>query len=731
MKRMEKSYAALVAQRKGPGAWAVRVAAGMAALFLSLLCSLFYNFHAYEGQRILREEGPWQGRITAALTAEDLHTIRHFANVAQAEVTALDEASGTRTVELTFERPRTIYRDLPQLVETLGLPPEAAEYHETLLTHAFIYDPRDETPPLLQLFFLAVLVGESLSLVLIIHNAFAVSMNARVHQLGILASVGGTPAQLRRCLLREAATLCAVPVTVGSGAGVLLCWGAVQGANALAGDLPGRVDARFCYHPLVLVLTLAAAGVTVLVSAWIPAQRLSRLTPLQAIRQGSEAEPRQPRRVWLLSRLFGVEGELAGQALRAQKKALRTAGLSLTLSFLSFTLVLCFLTLSDISTGHTYFARYQDVWDVMATVQDTDIGTFTSRTELTDLPGVESCVIYQKARALCLLPQEDSSQSVKDLGGLEALTGAPAAEGVYTLQAPLVILDDEAFAQYCRSLGLELGPGVVVLDRVWDSVHSNFRYKSYLPLTAGVTTLTLQPAGGGAAVKVPVLGCADQPPALREEYENYALVQVVSAGYWQQLRPSLGAAEPELFIRLLGPEGADLETLRRMEDALTARLEDAYTLETENRLQEKADNDRMLAGYKLLVGGLCGLLAVIGLASVFSNTFGFLYQRRREVARCLSIGMTPGQLGRMFAIEAMTLALRPALITLPLAAVIVGWMIRASYLDPAEFLARAPWGPVLAFLGAVCALVALAYALGARRLLHSDLTEILKNDTQM
>ena len=71
-----------------------------------------------------------------------------------------------------------------------------------------------------------------------------------------------------------------------------------------------------------------------------------------------------------------MEGELAGAALKAQKKALRTTSLSLTLAFLGFMLMQCFFTLAGISTDHTYFERYQNVWDVMVTVKDTAIEDF-------------------------------------------------------------------------------------------------------------------------------------------------------------------------------------------------------------------------------------------------------------------------------------------------------------------------------------------------------------------
>ena len=44
---------------------------------------------------------------------------------------------------------------------------------------------------------------------------------------------------------------------------------------------------------------------------------------------------------------------------------------------------------------------------------------------------------------------------------------------------------------------------------------------------------------------------------------------------------------------------------------------------------------------KVIFGGFCVLLAVIGIGNVFSNTLGFVRQRKREFARYLSVGLTP------------------------------------------------------------------------------------------
>ena len=158
-------------------------------------------------------------------------------------------------------------------------------------------------------------------------------------------------------------------------------------------------------------------------------------------------------------------------------------------------------------------------------------------------------------------------------------------------------------------------------------------------------------------------------------------------------------------------------------------LEGTCSFETENRIQEKADNDRMLRGYMLFTGALCALLAVIGLANVFSNTLGFVQQRKREFTRYMSVGMTPEGMRKMFCIEALVIAGRPLFITLPLTLMAVGFMIKASYLNPMEFLKEAPILPITAFILAVFGFVALAYWLGGRKILRCDLTEALRNDS--
>lgn len=729
---MWKDYSIGFIKKNRASSLSVLVAAFISALFLSLLCGLFYNFWNYEIESIVLEEGNWQGRITGTYKENAVFDIEHFANVKTAAVNEELSDGQTLVIDICFYNMRTVYQDMPLIAQKLGVPDSSVAYHESLLSTYFIHDPQDASPPLLLAFYLALLLLVSVSLVLIIHNSFAVSMNARVHQFGIFSSIGATPGQIRTCLLQEVAVLCAIPILLGSFIGIALTFGTIQIVNVLADGIVGRRDAVFTYHPLVFVITILVSVLTVLISAWLPARKLSKLTPLEAIKNIDELQLKRRKKSRILARLFGVEGELAGNALKAQKKALRTSTLSLTLSFLGFTLMLCFFTLSGISTNHTYFERYQDAWDVMATVKDTPIEDFTYEDEIHALDGTDS-VIYQKAEAYCSVPTEAISKKVESLGGIEELAGnsVSAADDTYTIQVPIVIMDDSSFAAYCEQIGVSpSGTGSVILNRIWDSVNSNFRYKEYVPfLTEEQDTIILQNCDDAStAVTVSVLGYTQEPPVLREEYGNYVLVQFLSVSTWKQIKEVIGNAEQDAYIRVLDTKDRTLTELNKIEMELTNILEHEFMLEIENRVQEKIDNDAMLNGYKLIIGAVCALLALIGIANVFSNTLGFIRQRKREFARYMSIGMTPEGMRKIFRIEALVIAGRPVLITLPVTVLFVWFMITASYLNPMEFLSVAPIVPIVIFIAAIFGFVTLAYYIGSKKILKCNLAEALQSD---
>ena len=737
---MWKDYSSGYIKNNRSSGMSVMIAAFISALLLSLLLGLFYNAWKYEIESIEQEEGGWQSRIVGAFTQEDMESIKNFANVKDVVISEKGAQIPEPVIDIYFDDMGAVLDDTMQIAGVLGVSSEKVIYNHELLAMYMIRDPQDTAPRLLFPLFILITGLASFSLIIVIHNSFAVSMNARIHQFGIFSSIGATPKQIRSCLLQEAAALCILPILIGNLLGILISMGIIHMANDLLGsDVAGRHEAVFGYHPLVLVATLLLTVATIWISAWMPARKLSRLTPLEAIKNTGELQLKRKKKSPLLTCLFGLEGELAGGALKAQKRALRTASLSLIFSFLAFTIMQSFFALSGISRRETYFERYQGVWDIMVTVKDTDVDSFSEAQKLQEISGIRSAIVYQKAMAKRIIAEDEISEDMKSFGGF-AVAGdnyVRKTDGGWLVNVPIVILDDASFLAYCEQIGItpQLN-GAVIWNQIRDVTNPDFRHPRYMPYVKGENAVSILRQSGKEEMtaEVPVLSYTEKVPVLREEYatlDYYELVHFIPVSLWKEIKGQIGGSEEDAYICMLGRENVTSGELDALQGQVDSLIAGNYKTESENRIQEAEANDKQIQGMMTIFGGFCVLLAVIGIGNVFSNTLGFVRQRKREFARYMSVGMTQGEIKKMFCVEALTIAGRPILITLPLAAITVGYMLKISYVEVGTFLAEAPLIPIMIFMLAIWGIVAFAYYLGWRNIRKIDLAEVLRDDTMM
>ncbi len=737
---MWKDYSSGYIKNNRSSGMSVMIAAFISALLLSLLLGLFYNAWKYEIESIEQEEGGWQSRIVGEFTQEDMESIKNFANVKDVVISEKGAQIPEPVIDIYFDDMGAVLDDTMQIAGVLGVSSEKVIYNHELLAMYMIRDPQDTAPRLLFPLFILITGLASFSLIIVIHNSFAVSMNARIHQFGIFSSIGATPKQIRACLLQEAAALCILPILIGNLLGILISMGIIHMVNSLLGsDVAGRREAVFGYHPLVLAATLLLTVVTIWISAWMPARKLSRLTPLEAIKNTGELQLKRKKKSPLLTCLFGLEGELAGGALKAQKRALRTASLSLIFSFLAFTIMQSFFALSGISRRETYFERYQGVWDIMVTVKDTDVDSFSEAQKLQEISEIRSVIVYQKAMAKRIIAEDEISEDMKSFGGF-AVAGdnyVRKTDGGWLVNVPIVILDDASFLAYCEQIGItpQLN-GAVIWNQIRDVTNPDFRHPRYMPYVKGENAVSILRQSGKEEMtaEVPVLSYTEKVPVLREEYatlDYYELVHFIPASLWKEIKGQIGGSEEDSYICILGRENVTSGELDALQGQVDSLIAGNYKTESENRIQETEVNDKQIHGMMTIFGGFCVLLAMIGIGNVFSNTLGFVRQRKREFARYMSVGMTQGEIKKMFCVEAFTIAGRPILITLPPAAITVGYMLKISYVEVGTFLAEAPLIPIMIFMLAIWGIVAFAYYLGWRNIRKIDLAEVLRDDTMM
>ena len=173
----------------------------------------------------------------------------------------------------------------------------------------------------------------------LIYNAFSISVAERTRQFGILKSVGATKKQIRGSVLYEALVLCAVGIPLGLLVGCLGIGVTLYCLRGSFGFLPGgesggAVEMRFVLNLWALLAAAVIGLITAVISAWIPARRAVRLSPIEAIRQTQDVKirSREVKTSPLTGKLFGFSGMLAAKNFKRDRKRYRSTVVGLFLS---------------------------------------------------------------------------------------------------------------------------------------------------------------------------------------------------------------------------------------------------------------------------------------------------------------------------------------------------------------------------------------------------------------
>lgn len=587
----------------------------------------------------------------------------------------------------------------------------------------------DEAVTPLILAYLFILVLASVSLILMLHHAFEVTMNARIHQLGILQSVGATPRQIKAVLVSEAMVLSLIPLAVGTLAGIGLSYG-VWKFFYVIGDSFREYDLWFRYRPALSAGAIAFSYLTVRISTWIPARKLSRISPLEAILYGTETPVERMRRFRLFSALFGCCGELARKSIYARRKAFRTTTLSLGLSFLAFISFLNLETISGIFTEDTYFGRYRDTWDFLLRIDEKEVYDSGITGEIAKIDGVESCLTYRKFEAQAILSEELFSRQLQETG-IGALTEQIKKEGSgnYLVNVPVYVLDQASFTEYYgNTANLSFGQQqAAAVNMIWDSARSDWRNKTYIPFLRNDDPITLELKDNsekGGAIPVTIALFTETVPDWKEQLQPYALTLMISEQYYEKMKDRFPVETVYFNIKTESEQKHD-EVLSDIRALLTGKMH--YTLDS--RLEEERTERAKRDGLRLFMGFLAVLFSSIGLSNVFSATLGQIYQRKKEFARYMSVGLSYRGVKKMLMAEALIITFNPLLFSLLVNIPLVILAADASGISLSDYVRNAPVVPAAVFTAFVLFFVGIAYTVGAMKICNGNLMDLLKDDT--
>lgn len=666
------------------------------------------------------------------------------------------------TTYIRFKNPGKAYEDIVEIARSVGYKPnEYGEYmirtNADLLAKYFVLPSGQAgrfhiwqfSQPLMFAALALLVVG---LFVIIISNAFAMSANARLRQLGMLQSIGASPKQIRRSVVMESLILSLIPIPLGVFFGWLLDYGVFAYISS-AEKLREVEDIRLTFGLPAAVPSVVLALLTVWLSASIPARRIGKMSPIEAIRQGGELNVKKWRKPWLAGKLLGIEGELSHSALRARKKSYRTAVISLTLSF---TLLNGFLHMISITElADTLFrgeVLHESEENISLRILDGNVMDPQTEEQIRSVPGVKSAMFVSDVSAALWVKEERQSDALTGIGGFSRIAGSGRyslyeQNGSYRLQTNLVALDDQSFAEYCKRIGADARvfydndtPRTIVVNQAEDDLHSNRREKVNIPflkLRLGerlqLEEKTYAEDKGNYSFTAEVAYVTEEMPPIGDRYNNFELVQImprsVYLGIIEHMEEERAVRARQISIPIVAESPELIERVTADLKQVCDKWYGSGDYDLWNMIELKKTGEQSREMLELITLGISAFFALIGISNVFSTVSGNLRQRQKEFAVLRSVGISPRGTGRMLLLEAILFGLIPILFSIPVTVLIIWLFLGINMIYFYEYLPHMPVTAITIFAVLIVLSVILAYLSGGRKLRQGSIVEILKDET--
>ena len=572
----------------------------------------------------------------------------------------------------------------------------------------------------------------------LIYNAFSISVSERTKQFGLLASIGATKKQLKKMVLFEALAVSVVGIPLGilvgiSGIGItLLCIG-----NKFISMIGGGFDVplRICVSWESVVIAILVALITVLISAWIPSRRATKVSAVEAIRQNMDikAKNKQVNTSKLTYKFFGLPGVLATKHYKRNKRKYRTTVISLFMSIVLFVSASAFTEyLMESVTG----GLSVDGYDLFYSIDEDELGDNTLDDVLGLIKQDKNITKAAYATNFNFVGYIDKKYVTQEfLDSFEMDTEMDVAEGSKYIYSYVYFVDDAEFdallAQYKLNRNdyyNKENPLALTVDTNVSFNGETQRYETLDTLKgdAGVIKCTdakdIEGYGWESEITdengnrfAVYTGNESQNDVLKISYNEAIVEFTLESGkvlseipfFINQSTPTpLNMIYPLSMMDSVLPKEAQHEVASfnyymistdhkaSEENIKSMFLENGLDAKEISNYAERVEENRNLVNIiQVFAYGFIVLISLIAAANVFNTISTNISLRRREFAMLKSVGMTAKGFNRMMNFECILYGSKSLILGLPVSAAIT-YLIYMAVSGGYEIEYYLPWGAI-------------------------------------
>lgn len=583
---------------------------------------------------------------------------------------------------------------------------------------------------------IAFLVG-----IFLIINTFSMLVAQRTREIGLMRAIGSSRRQVNRSVLAEALLLGVFGSVLGVGAGVGLAVGLMK--------LMGSLGVHLSTDDLTVAWTTPAVGlllgvVVTVLSAYLPARRAGKVSPMAALRDaGAPADARAGWvRALLGTVLTGAGGfalYLAGAADKASEGSL-WLGLGVVLSLIGFVVIGPLLAGGVVRvlgaavlrvfgpvgrmaernalrnprrTGATGAALMIGLALVacLSVVGSSMVASATDQLDKT----VGTDFIIQSDNGQLITPQ--AVKAVKQTPGLERVTEYKWTKADFTTPDGKTLKDTVIIAAdptYATDLRTETVSGNLADAYKADSMSVHEEFAKDHGIRLGSTVTVAFKDGRAAKLTVRAITSSD---AVIDQGAMYTSITTMA-----KYVPA-GKMPLDELLFATAKDGQDTAAYKSLKSALHDYPQYTVRDQTDYKQALKDQIGQLLN----MIYGLLALAIIVAVLGVVNTLALSVVERTREIGLMRAIGLSRRQLRRMIRLESVVIALFGALLGLGLG---MGWGATAQQLLSLEgfTVLEIPWPTITvvfigsAFVGLFAALIP-AFRAGRMNVLDAIATE--------
>ena len=613
----------------------------------------------------------------------------------------------------------------------------------------------------------------------LIYNAFSISVSERTKQFGILSSIGATKKQLLNSVIYEALYLGVVAIPLGILSG-LLGMGVTFHfvGDSLASLMYNAPGVELGLHPSIgaLIIATAIALLTILISAYLPAQKALKQPVMDAIRQNNDIKisSRKIRANPLIGKLFGFEGMIAVKNYKRSKKKYRATVFSLFISVVLFITASSFCEYLTRSVGVVYEEVTYDLelsfYD-LPELADSSQEFFDGMKNCDKITEASYCATFYTEM---FLPRDEFTKEAQEFYDSYAPEEDKGKADLLNYGIHCIFVEDAKFNEILSVNGISRKdfyvseePTGLLYNQESGWFGDENRYKVFSVLTSakdceinlllplknedmryvntsyenGEYVMYYEPSHEGDFIQVPLSQYSEQKtvscyssirklpslvhtttsPCLYFPYSSLSEVFDISSDQY-----SNGYFNDHSMIQFLADSSNTEVSLDSLDDYRSQfHLEGGYSIMDYASSMEMERT--MIFVIRVFTYGFIILISLISVANVFNTISTNLMLRRKEFAMLRSVGMTPKGFSRMMNFECMLYGLKGLLYGLPVS-IALTYLIYRVIQNGVGMSFFIPGSSILIAVGSVFLIVFATMIYSMRKLNKENTVDALKNE---